>query len=174
MIGQAARLSRRLVLAALAVQACTRRTPELPGLATYLNALPLEVAGAVPLEPASLQGRVVLVTFIATWCFPCLAELAVLRRLDRDFGARGFSNVLVGMDLEGRKVLEPFAQGYQLAWPLVVADDRLRSGETPFGRIRELPSRILFGREGTPVLGYSGVGAYEDLAKVVQAELEKR
>ncbi|MEW5737686.1 MAG: TlpA disulfide reductase family protein [Myxococcota bacterium] len=170
----AAAISRRLFLAALAAQACTRREPEPPALASFLSALPREVAGEVPFDPVALHGRVVLITFVATWCFPCLAELAVLGRLERDFGAKGFSNVLVGMDLEGRKVLEPFAQGYQLTWPLVVADDRLRAGDTPFGRIRELPSRILFGRDGKPVLGYSGVGAYEDLAKVVAGEVEKR
>lgn len=167
-------ISRRVLLAALAASACARREPEVPALSTFLAALPLEVAGTVPLEPRRLYGRVVLITFIATWCFPCLAELAVLGRLDRDFGAKGFSNVLVGMDLDGRKVLEPFAQGYQLAWPLVVSDERLRAGDTPFGRIRELPSRVLFGRDGQVVVGYSGVGAYEDLAKVVLAEVEKR
>lgn len=168
-----ARLSRRVVLGAALASACTPRS-ELPHLGTFLGALPRDVAGAVPYEPERLGGQVVLVTFIATWCFPCLAELVVLSRLARDFGAKGFANVLVGMDREGHKVLDPFAQGYELPGPLVVADDRLRDGETPFGRIRELPSRVLFGREGKPVLAFAGMAAYEDLAKVVAAELEKR
>lgn len=168
------RMTRRLVAGALLAAACTRRGPALPDFGAFAAALPRDVAGAVPFTPEALPGRVVLVTFLATWCFPCLAELTVLRRLDRDFAAQGFSNVLVGMDLEGRKVLTPFAEGYELPWPLIVSDEALRAGETPFGRIRELPSRLLFGRDGRVALGFSGVAAYDDLAKVVAAELEKR
>lgn len=168
------RLTRRLVAGALLATACTRRAPPLPSFGTFAASLPRDVAGPVPFAPEALEGRVVLVTFLATWCFPCLAELTVLRRLDRDFAQQGFSNVLVGMDLDGRKVLTPFAEGYELPWPLIVSDEALRAGETPFGRIRELPSRVLFGRDGRVVLGFSGVAAYDDLAKVVAAELEKR
>lgn len=167
------RISRRVVLSAALASACGPRT-ELPKLGTFLGSLPFDVAGTIPYQPERLGGQVVLVTFIATWCFPCLAELVVLSRLGREYGAQGFANVLVGMDLEGHKVLDPFAQGYELPGPLVVADDRLRDGETPFGRIRELPSRVLFGRDGKPVLGFAGMAAYEDLAKVVAAELAKR
>lgn len=166
-------LSRRAVLSAALASACAPRGPATPELSTFLGALPRDTAGAEPFQPEALGGQVVLVTFLATWCFPCLAELVVLSRLKRDYGAQGFQNVLVGMDLEGRKVLEPFALGYELPGPLVVGDDALRAGETPFGRIRELPSRVLFGRDGRVVVGFSGVAAWEDLSKVVAEELRK-
>jgi thiol-disulfide isomerase/thioredoxin len=165
-------VSRRVVLGALLAAGC-RSEPERPKWRSWAGYLPRDVAGAVPFEPEGMDGQVVLVTFIATWCFPCLAEFAVLSRLDRDYGARGFRNVLVGMDLDGHKTLDPFAQGYELTWPLIVADERILSGDTPFGRIRELPSRLLFGRDGRLVVGYSGVAAFEDLAKLVAAELAR-
>lgn len=146
----------------------------LPRFATYAASLPRDSASAVPYEPERLGGRVVLVTFIASWCFPCLTDLATLDKLDREYGAKGFSNVLVGVDLEGREVLAPLATGYALRWPLVVADERLRSGGTPFGRVRELPARVLFARDGTVVAAYTGLAPYEALAKVVAAELKRR
>lgn len=151
---------------------CFRRLPEPPHWETFSTDLPRAVAGAVPYEPERLRGRAVLVTFVATWCFPCLAELVVLQRLERDYGSRGLSQVLVGMDLDGERVLTPFAQMYQLPWPLIVADERLREGQTAFGRIRELPSRWLFDRSGKPVLAYSGVVPYETLAEVVERHLD--
>ncbi len=146
----------------------------LPRFESYAAYLPRDSASAVPYEPERLGGRVVLVTFIASWCFPCLLDLATLEKLEREYGARGFSNVLVGVDLEGRKVLEPLAAGYSLRYPLVVADERLRSGGTPFGRVRELPARMLFARDGAVVAAYTGVAPYEALAKVIEQELEKR
>lgn len=169
-------LSRReLLLASAATAAGCAHQAEVTreDFRTFMNALPRQVAGRVPFEPWALEGRVVLVTFLATWCFPCLTELPVLEHLARDFGEKGFSNVMVGMDLEGRAVLDPFAAGYKLTSPLLVGDDRLRSGQTVFGRIRELPTRILFGRSGAPVLGYSGVSKYEDLERIVASEVSK-
>lgn len=168
-------ISRRgLLLATLATGCARNRDAALADFRTYLNALPRETAGRVPYKPETLEGQVVLVTFLATWCFPCLTELPALDHLARDYGAKGFANVLVGMDLEGRQVLDPFAEGYSLTAPLIVADDRLRAGQTVFGRIRELPSRVLFARSGEIVVGYSGVSKYEDLDRLVAAEVSKR
>lgn len=168
-------LSRRHLLLAAAASGCVKSNDAVRAdFRTFMNSLPHQTAGRVPFEPWTLEGKVVLITFLATWCFPCLTELVVLSRLERDHGEAGFANVLVGMDLEGRAVLDPFAEGYKLTSPLIVADDKVRSGDTPFGRIRELPTRILFGRSGAPVIGYTGVSKYEDLERIVASEVSKR
>ena len=168
-------ISRRsLILAGLATGCARPDEAVLADFRTFMNALPHQTAGQVPFEPWKLEGKVVLLTFIATWCFPCLTELVVVNRLERDHKDQGFANVLVGMDLEGRLVLDPFAEGYKLTVPLIIADDRIRSGETVFGRIRELPSRILFGRSGALVIGFAGVSKYEDLERLVASEVAKK
>lgn len=168
-------ISRRSVLWAGLATGCARNSEStLADFRTFMNALPRQTAGKVSFEPWKLEGKVVLVTFIATWCFPCLTELRVINRLESDHATKGFANVLVGMDLEGRQVLEPFAEGYGLTVPLLVGDDRLRSGETVFGRIRELPSRVLFGRSGDLVVGYSGIAQYESLDRLVVSEIAKK
>lgn len=167
-------ISRRHLLLAAAAGGCVKATPPAPDLRAFTADLPWETANGVAFEPWRLEGRVVLLTFLATWCFPCLAELVVLKRLARDHGEGGFSNVLIGMDLEGKKVLEPFAQGYQLTEPVLVSTPRLRNGETLFGRIRELPSRMLFGRDGRLVVAWSGVSGFAELDQLVRAELAKK
>lgn len=168
-------LTRRALLLSALATGCTHAPgATLADFRTFMSALPRQVAGTVPFEPWKLEGKVVLVTFLATWCFPCLTELVVLQRLERDHAEQGFANVLVGMDLEGRAVLDPFAEGYRLTSPLLVGDDRLRAGETVFGRIRELPTRVLFARSGDIVVGYSGVSKYEDLERIVASEVSKR
>ncbi len=160
-------ISRRAVMLAALASGCAKRVAPEKQLATFVADLPMQTAGTVPFEPWTLEGKVVLITFIATWCFPCIADLVVLQRLERDYGEKGFTNVLVGMDLEGRAVLDPFAQGYKLTFPLLVADDRIRAGDTSFGRIRELPTRVLFARNGEAAIGYTGVSTWDDLNRIV-------
>ncbi len=172
-IGRVHRLiTRRSVLLASMSMGCVKASSSLNAdIHSFLAALPRETAGRVPFEPQQLEGKVVLITFLATWCFPCLTEMVVLKRLQRDHEEKGFRNVIVGMDLEGRAVLEPFAESYRLTAPVVIADDVIRSGESVFGRIRELPTRLLFARNGKLVVGYSGVSKYEDLERLVASEV---
>ena len=165
---------RPVLVGVVLLMGCSHRGATAPSFSAFAGVLPTETASGAPFLASGLEGRVVLVTFIATWCMPCLAELATLKKLEESLGPQGFSNVLVGMDLEGRLVLEPFVMEYTLECPLVVADDRLRSGATPFGQVRELPSRVLFGRDGAAVAASSGVSRYQELERLVMAELARR
>lgn len=156
---------------AVVVAAACAHTPALPHRDVFFASLPNDAVTPAGLERKRLEGQVVLVTFIATWCFPCLTDLATLDKLERDFGNAGLTQLLVGMDLEGRKVLEPFAAQLPKPWPLLVADERLRSGRTPFGLIRELPARVLFDRDGQVIAAYSGVVAPRELERKVREAL---
>lgn len=164
----------RAVLSLLVLAGCAHSGTGLPHRDVFIGTLPQDVVGEVRFDRASLTGNVVLVTFIATWCFPCLADLASLDNLERRFGTKGFKQVLVGLDLEGRRVLEPFSAEYTLKYPLLVGDDRLRSGTTPFGHIRELPARVLFDRSGQVIAAYSGVVAPAELERKVREAVEAR
>ncbi len=148
-------------------------TPEAPRWPVFARALPPQSFSAVPLEPRATEGKAVLVVFVATWCFPCLTEFVALERLEREYAAKGLAIVLVGMDLEGEQVLRPFADSYALKWPLLGADDALRTGGSPFGLVRELPARVLFDRQGQVLASYSGVLEYPKLAALIVKALER-
>lgn len=47
---------------------------------------------------SELRGKVVLLDFWSTTCGPCIAEMPLLRKVQQDFGGRGF--VILGMDVE--------------------------------------------------------------------------
>jgi peroxiredoxin len=168
---------RSLVVGALAmalmVTACARPPSAFPHRDLFFGTIPQDLVGPVPFDRRALQGNVVLVTFVATWCFPCLTDLTTNDALERDFGGKGFKQVLVGLDLEGRKVLEPFVAEYHFAFPVIVGDDRLRRGQTPFGLVRELPMRVLFDRRGEVSAAWSGVVPPSDVRKAVQALLSE-
>jgi thiol-disulfide isomerase/thioredoxin len=121
-----------------------------------------------------VTGKVVMVSFIATYCFPCVADLPVMEKMQKELGPKGYVTVAVGMDLEGPKVLRPFAQEYGLPYPLLMAPAELRDGRTAFGRISELPTRFLFDREGKLLMAFSGVADPKALMDTVRQAVEAK
>jgi peroxiredoxin len=158
------RLSAALLIAAACAHGQAELGPQLR-LGEALAVLPDHGVDGTPLP--DVRGKVVMVSFISTWCFPCVADLPVMEKLQRDLQAKGYETVAVGMDLEGPKVLRPFAEEYKLPYPLLRAPDELRDGKTPFGRISELPTRFLFGRDGKLLLAFSGVADPKQLIENV-------
>lgn len=120
----------------------------------------------------SLRGKVAVVAFFATWCFPCLIELPQLAALQRGNGPRGLEVVGIGMDLEGSRVLKPFADQYQLPFPVLLPTEAMRGGSSPFGPIRELPSTFVIDREGRIAAAFAGPPNPERLARLIDRLLE--
>ncbi|MFL5343321.1 MAG: TlpA family protein disulfide reductase [Hyalangium sp.] len=139
----------------------------------FLGALALPAVGPQRQAAEELSGRVVLVNFLATWCFPCMAELPTLEALQRDYGPQGFQVVGVGMDLEGEQVLVPFAEHYALRFPVLVADQRIHLGQSPFGVIDALPTSFILDRQGRVVAAWQGVAPHEEMAKAIEKVLKK-
>jgi thiol-disulfide isomerase/thioredoxin len=159
----------RGLLAAALLASCAH-TPRLsPEDVSGLLALP--VVGPVAFDPSRTGGKVVLIDFFATWCFPCLEDMPNLEELHKRYNERGLEVLAVGMDREGAVVLEPFANHYQFRFPVLVANDPIRDGASPFGPIRVLPSTVLIGRDGRIIAAYSGIADPQQLRQLVERAL---
>ena len=148
---------------------CTHARAAVQPAPDYRAELALPSVGPVPFDPNQLRGHPVIVIFFATWCMPCLGQLQFLSAIQRDYAARGLRVVAVGMDLEGRKVLEPFAVHSALPYPILVADPSFFRGESAFGPIRELPAGLMLDGEGRPVAGWTGFARPEALRAKLEA-----
>jgi len=98
---------------------------------------------STPLVLQQLRGRVVLLDFWGLWCTPCREQLPRLVELQRQFGARGFSVLMVHTPEKGDKV-QQYLQTERV--PLVVAVD---TGETAraYG-VDEFPTYVLIDAGG--------------------------
>lgn len=160
-------MQRLPVAALLLLLAACAHLPPPPTQSEAVGDLPADVIGRY--VPA--KNKVTVVLFLATWCFPCLVDLPLLVQLQAEH-PDDLQVLLVGMDLEGRKVLEPFSAMNAPSLPLIVANEHVRLGDTPFGKISELPTRFVFRKDGTMAFAYAGVAPPGALKDAISAELK--
>jgi thiol-disulfide isomerase/thioredoxin len=139
----------------LGLGGCTHAPPA-RALPDYRAELGLPAVGPVRFDPGDLTRHPAIIVFFATWCMPCLGQLQFLSAIQREYGVRGLRVVAVGMDIDGKKVLEPFAVHSALPYPILVADPSLLRGESAFGPIRELPAVLMVDARGKPVAAWTG------------------
>jgi cytochrome c biogenesis protein CcmG, thiol:disulfide interchange protein DsbE len=92
----------------------------------------------------ALTGKVVIVTFWATWCEPCRAELPLLSRYAADHAAQGL--IVLGFSLDTAEQLDKVrAIAATLRFPVGLLGDPHVPG---YGRIWHLPVSFVIDREG--------------------------
>lgn len=94
-----------------------------------------------------LRGRVVLLTFWATWCAPCRTELPVFEALQREIGAEALAVVAVNARERASEVRE-YAQALGLTFALLL--DPRGAIQRRYGVVG-LPTTFLIGRDGRAV-----------------------
>jgi len=138
------------------------------GLVRSAYDLSLPAVGAERFDLTQIHGKVAVVTFFATWCLPCMLEVPPLEALQKDHEAEGFTVVGIGMDLEGKKSLEPFVEAFKVTYPVLVADDEVREGRSPYGKIEALPLTYVLDRQGKVAAAYEGPADPAALRKLVE------
>jgi peroxiredoxin len=112
-----------------------------------------------PLRLGQFRGRVVLLSFWATWCGPCIEEIPIFSRWQHDFGEGSLQVIGVSMD-DHEGDVKRFIAKHSVAYPVVMGDAKL--GEL-FGGVFGLPQNFLIDARGRIVYRSSGVPNIETL-----------
>jgi len=121
---------------------------------------------------SKLRGQVVVLSFFATWCGPCKAELPhVEKELWQEFRGKGLTVVAVDRE-EPAKVIAPFVKQLGLTFPITTDLDRKIYGRYATAYI---PRTYVIAPDGT--IAYQSVGnspgEFANILKAVKAQLAK-
>lgn len=97
------------------------------------------------------RGKVVLLNFWATWCYPCLLEMPSLNSLQAHFGGRRFAVVALSIDQGGLADIERFYRKLKLDRLDYYIDPVDKVG--PAFRLRGVPTSFIIDHDGM-VRGY--------------------
>ena len=122
-----------------------------------------------PLPLAPLKGKVIVLSFWATWCEPCRELEPLFNDVARDYaGNSGVAFFAANTDDDQAQV-PPFVAGQKWDVPVIYAD-----GLDDFMKVDSLPTVLILGREGNIVYRVGGLpreGFSESLTAAIQSAL---
>lgn len=116
---------------------------------------------------SDLKGKVILLNFWATWCYPCLAEMPALEKLWNTYREKGFLLITVAVDGEKERVIRNYIKRKGYSFP-VLLDPEGKEGER-LG-VSALPFSILINRQGIKVGEITGSRKWD--GKVARTVIE--
>lgn len=69
------------------------------------------------------RGKVVLINFWATWCSPCVSEMASLDRLYQKYKDKNFDLLAISVDEGGWDEVGAFLKNHPVTFPIVIDGD---------------------------------------------------
>jgi len=126
-----------------------------------------DLAGA-PISASDFDGQVWLVNFWATWCKPCVDEMPMLSRLQRDLTGQGVQ--IVGIALDDEERARRFARDLSITYPILVGQaDVVLTGRRYGNSTGLLPFSVLVDAAGMVRWTHLGVLNHEELLRQIQS-----
>jgi len=91
---------------------------------------------------SSLQGKVVLIDFWATWCPPCRSSIPVFIKLYNKYNDRGF--VVLGISREDKSTLLGYRDEHQIPYPILIDNKNVAAD---YG-VRAIPNIFILDKKG--------------------------
>lgn len=114
----------------------------------------------------SFEGKVLLISFFATWCPPCIEEIPTFKHLQKKYKDKGFSIVALSVDQGGPSVVAKLVKKKNIKYPVLMADNETMQN---FGGVYGVPVSFLVNKEGNVVKKYPGYVPKSILTKDIES-----
>jgi thiol-disulfide isomerase/thioredoxin len=112
-----------------------------------LASLELDDLKGAPIAFDQMAGRVVMISFWATFCKPCKSEMPFLQKLHEQYAGQGLSVVSISLDTpETEAQVKPFIQRNHYTFPVGI--DRQSAATQLLNSKGVLPYLVVFDRKG--------------------------
>lgn len=120
----------------------------------------------VPQSISHWRGKVLVVNFWATWCAPCLEEIPIFVRLQRQLGEQGLQ--FIGIAIDERDKVVDFAQRNAINYPIMVGQlDAIELSKKAGNERGGLPYTLILDRSGQVVSQHYGALSEQALMPIV-------
>lgn len=137
-------------------------------LVSELSALQATSLDGAPVDPAKLEGKVVVVDFWATYCVPCLKEIPTFDHLHKQFADRGVVVLGVSMDTDGgAPLVESFLKKHPMQYRVALGSEKM----TDQFHVNQLPTTVVFDRQGKTLRRFEGYTPADALESAVKTAL---
>lgn len=137
--------------------------------ATQMPSFSLEsVRDGEIVESDSFRGKVLLLTFFATWCPPCVEEVPTLIKLQNQLADSGFSVIALSVDQQGQASVAKFVDKRDINYPVLLAKSETTRD---FGGVYGIPVSFLVNKSGNVVKKYTGYVQHDILEKDIRSLL---
>ncbi len=123
---------------------------------------------------ADFAGKVVVLSFWASWCLPCRTEMPAFDRLQQKFGDRGLAIVAVSIDFRGLAAVDAFYEQTAInALPRYLDPSREAAKQLGFAGV---PSALIVDRRGREAARIEGSINWESarIATLLNRLLDER
>lgn len=131
----------------------------------------LEDATGKAVTLSELRGKVVLLNFWATWCFPCAQEIPWFIEFQQTRQATGLEVLGVSMDEDGWKSVRPFIGEKHINYTVAIGNDKLAQ---KFGGLQSLPLSLVIDRSGRIAAIHASLSTKAEYQAEIDAVLNER
>jgi peroxiredoxin len=119
---------------------------------------------------SSFHGKIVILTFMATWNKDCQEQFTALNQLEAKLQRYQFAVLGVVTDTNGKAALERFLAGRTLDYPIYYNGAEIASR---FGGVGKIPTTYILLRDGSIYVketGYRSMRALDEIIKGIMAQ----
>jgi thiol-disulfide isomerase/thioredoxin len=112
---------------------------------------------------ADYRGKIVVLNFWATWCFPCREEMPVLSKLSAGYQDKDVSFLAVSLDdAQSQRKIPRFLEKKKIALPIFTGATPATLHDLQLGEI--VPATIILDRDGSPVFRILGEASKKEIS----------